>query len=76
MEIETYSKDGTIPETTITMQLLRTTCPKCHSPVEFVLSDEDKQYKNDAEYFEKQLDRAIKEIKHLNAVIERIVSRK
>ncbi len=34
----------------ITMQVLRLSCPKCLEPVQFVLQEEDKQYKNDNDY--------------------------
>jgi hypothetical protein len=43
--------------TEITLQVLRATCPKCHGAVEFILTDDDRLYKEDAIFYEKECQR-------------------
>jgi len=70
MEVEVFdrSKSGAM----MTMQLLRVSCPKCRQPVEFVLSDEDRQYKADANYYKGQCEQLQNKVRRLNAVISTV----
>ena len=42
------------PDSMMTMQLLSMLCPKCKQPVQYVLSDDDRQFEADAEYWKRQ----------------------
>lgn len=60
--------------TKVTFQLLRVACPKCKEAVEFILSGEDRLYKEDAEYLRKRCENQSKEIVRLNEVIDKIIA--
>ena len=58
-----------------TMQIMRTTCPLCHEAVQFAIHEDDRQYKDDAEYYEEQAIRWRKEVQRLNKLIDVILQR-
>lgn len=65
------------PNSMVTMQLLRMLCPKCKQPVEYILSDEDRQFEADANYWKmraeqhfKRIENLERHIKHLEELLE------
>ncbi len=64
-----------IDNTMTTVQLMRATCPKCHNAVEFILCEDDRQFKEDAEYYEKLYGKANLEIHRLRKIIDQILER-
>lgn len=73
MKIEIATRG--IPHQMQTVQLLRMGCPKCHQAVEFIIDEEDKQYKPDMEHYKIMYERAIEQIENMQRTIN-MLSRK
>ena len=61
------------PDTMATIHIMRTTCPRCKEPVQFAIDNNDKQYKDDVEYYENLVPNLQREIKRLNQVIDKML---
>ena len=64
------------PSSQKTIQIMRTTCPKCNEGVQFAVDEADRSFKSDAEHYEKraeyyrlQVEDKIAEIKTLRMLI-------
>jgi hypothetical protein len=70
MEIKHAEIDGGVA----VVQMLRAVCPKCREAVEFILCEEDRQYREDAEFYAKKCCFLREEVERLKKAIDRILA--
>lgn len=70
MEIETIGREA---NSLVTVQLCRTVCPRCREYVEFVLTEEDKQFEADAKYYRNLAERTKEEYIRLEKLLAKIL---
>ena len=73
MEISHFCED-TCPPTNVVLQVLRLSCPCCHEPVRFVVHEDDKQYRPEAEHYKKVCHRQQAEIHRLQRIIDKLAN--
>lgn len=71
MEIEHALIDGT----NVVIQLIRSVCPLCNHPVEFIIPKQDRLYEKELEYTKKKLVYAIEENDRLRKIIDKLVEK-
>ena len=68
MKFETFSPD--FPPSLDIMQLIRCTCPNCNQSVSFIMSEKDKEYRSEAEYWKKRFIDMNEKYKSLNETVK------
>lgn len=67
--------EGVMPNAMMTIHVIRMTCPRCHEAVQFAVDDDDKQYKDEIEYYERLVPHLQDEIKRLGQVLDKVLGR-